>query len=133
VASYSLAKALQTLRSQINVRYPNRSKASDGWIGDIAHRKRRSDHNPNLLGVVCALDITHDPEHGCDAYELAETLRKNRDPRLNYVISKGRIVSAVGGWSWRKYGGSNPHNRHMHVSVHQRPKLHSDPKRWNLA
>jgi hypothetical protein len=133
MAAYRLAKSLQTLRTQINQLYPKRSKASDGWIGDIAHRKRKSDHNPNTLGVVCAMDITHDPASGCDAHKLAETLRENRDPRLNYVISDSRIVSGVGGWTWRKYGGSNPHNKHCHISVKQTEKLYDDPKRWNLA
>src|SRR4051794_9209283 len=59
--AFRLAKALETLRSQVNAAHPTRRKASDGWIGDTAHSARKSDHNPNSAGVVCALDMTHDP------------------------------------------------------------------------
>src|SRR3982751_2047098 len=104
--AYRLAKSLETLRSQVNARWPTRSKASDGWIGDTAHATRKSDHNPNAAGVVQAFDVTHDPKSGCDAYKLAETLRTARDPRIKYVISNGRMFSAkVSPWTWRPYSG----------------------------
>jgi hypothetical protein len=34
------------LRDQIDRRWPNRDKRSDGWIGDSDHAARKSDHNP---------------------------------------------------------------------------------------
>jgi len=98
-----LARSLDTLRSQINAKYKDRSKLSDGWIGDTAHAARASDHNPNAEGVVTALDITHDPAHGLDTWKLAEVLRNNKDPRIKYVISNGRIFSsAVSPWQCRR-------------------------------
>lgn len=115
--AWRLAKSLGTLRSQVNVAYPKRSKASDGTIGNVAHASRPSDHNPNPQGVVCGLDITHDPASGCDAHALAEILRTNRHPNLKYLISNSRIASAKDGWKWRPYSGSNPHNKHIHISV----------------
>ena len=58
--AWRLARSLETLRAQINALSPNRSKASDGTIGDAAHSARTSDHNPDGGGVVRALDLTHD-------------------------------------------------------------------------
>lgn len=128
-----LAKALVALRDQVNAKWPARSKASDGWIGDRAHSSRRSDHNPNEAGVVCALDITHDPVHGLDAGKLAEALRASRDPRLSYVISNGRIANPrIQNGAWRKYAGANPHNKHCHISVKQAPSVYDDQRPWAI-
>lgn len=131
--SYRLARSLRTLRSQVNAGAPQRSKASDGWIGDAAHRKRRSDHNPNSRGVVQAIDLTHDPHGGFDAHEFFTHLRRKRDPRIKYIISDGRIVSSsVRPWQERKYRGSNAHRGHLHISVVNSPAKYDDPAPWNL-
>lgn len=114
-----LANSLVRLRDQVNAAYPNRSKASDGWIGDAAHAATPSDHNPNSQGVVNALDLTHSPATGFDAHALAERLRVNRHPNLRYIISNSRIASAGTGWNWKAYTGSNPHSKHIHISVGQ--------------
>lgn len=128
-----IAKSLATLRDQVNARWPNRSKVSDGWQGDAAHAARKSDHNPNEDGVVQALDLTHDPAKGFDSYKLAESLRLNRDPRIKYVISNGRIFSSkVSPWQWRPYRGANAHSKHVHVSVDDDPAKHDDPRTWAL-
>lgn len=118
--TWRLAKSLEVLRNQINVESPNRSKISDGTIGDPAHSSRTSDHNPNSRRIVCALDITHDPAHGVDSEKLAQDLIQSRDPRIKYIISNGRITSGKDGpkpWVSRKYTGKNPHNKHVHISV----------------
>lgn len=120
--AWRLAKSLEKLRAQVNDRWPGRDKSSDGSIGDESHSARTSDHNPNDDGVVCAIDITHDPRSGCDAGVLAEKLRASRDPRIKYLISNKRICNsaATGGkpaWAWRPYTGKNPHDHHVHISV----------------
>ena len=115
--AWRLANSLEVLRGQIDKAFPGRSKSSDGTIGDAKHSSRTSDHNPNSSGVVCALDITHDPDHGLDAGELAETLRASADPRIKYIISNRRIANS--GKPWRKYIGKNPHTMHCHISVHR--------------
>lgn len=112
-----LANSLNRLRDQVNAKYPNRSKASDGWIGDAAHASSASDHNPNAAGVVCALDLTHDPANGLDVHALADQLHKNRHTDLKYIISNSRICGEWTGWAWQPYFGSNPHNKHAHFSV----------------
>jgi hypothetical protein len=124
--SYRIAKSLDKLRSQIDTAHPNRSKASDGWIGDEAHRQdTTSDHNPDANGVVRALDITHDPANGVDINKLSDALVASRDLRIYYIIANGLICvpqkqswTTDCGWKWLPYAGSNPHTSHMHISVY---------------
>jgi hypothetical protein len=131
---WTLAKSLSRLREQVNALAPKRSKASDGTIGDTAHSKRKSDHNPNDRGVVNALDITHDPKNGVDIAKLGDALIASKDSRISYLIFNGQIVSGTGGtkpWVKRKYTGSNKHTKHIHVSV--KDKIGDDAKAWNIA
>lgn len=118
--AWRLARALETLRAQVNAKWPARSKNSDGSIGDVSHSARASDHNPDDAGVVRAIDITHDPKGGFDSYAFADMLLKKQDRRIKYIISNRRIGSGPQGPSagvWRKYTGSNPHDHHVHISV----------------
>ncbi len=116
-------ESLKVLLAQVNELAPNRSKASDGWIGDLKHMARHSDHNPEPDGTVDARDFTNDPSGGCDARKLAQALLDSRDKRLSYVISNGQIAHGHLGskgkkpWTWYKYTGSNGHYHHCHVSV----------------
>lgn len=142
MAGWRLAPALETLRKQVNEANPNRSKVSDGTIGDAAHSARKSDHNPNSAGIVCAWDVTHDivddPKlegDTFDAWTCADILLKNQDQRLAYVISNGRIGSGPGGPQpgvWRKYTGKNAHAHHTHVSVRQSAAAWNDTRPWSL-
>ncbi|OLY91818.1 Lysine-specific metallo-endopeptidase [Cnuella takakiae] len=122
------AESIKHLLAQLNNMAPGRSKEHDGTIGDSDHEGRNSDHNPWVkdeqlgIGVVTAVDITHDPAHKCDCNVLVSVFEKNKDPRIKYVIWNRKIMnsSAIGGnepWRWRPYYGKNPHNLHMHVSV----------------
>lgn len=138
---WRVAKALETLRAQVNAAAPGRSKASDGTIGDPAHQSRASDHNAWIVdagkGVVTALDITHDPAHGCDAGKIAEALRRSADPRIKYIISNRRIASSAAkgqaaAWAWRTYTGTNPHNKHCHVSVQAEKEHFDSTTKWAL-
>lgn len=118
--SWRLAHGLETLRSQVNAKWPTRSKDSDGSIGDEGHSARLSDHNPDGAGIVHAIDITHDPKGGFDSYAFADMILKKQDHRLKYVISNRRIGSGPAGPQpgvWRKYSGINPHDHHCHVSI----------------
>jgi hypothetical protein len=126
--SWRVAESLDQLLAEINASAPNRSKASDGSIGDEAHQGTDSDHNPHCCGwVVTARDFTHDPSHGFDSYAYADWQRKRcrgdilingeREIRVKYIISNRRIASPTDDWAWRNYTGSNPHDHHVHVSV----------------
>jgi hypothetical protein len=58
--SWRVVPAALTLRDQVNARWPDRDKASDGTIGDAEHQGRPSDHNPDADGWVHALDLDAD-------------------------------------------------------------------------
>jgi hypothetical protein len=112
--AWRVANSLNLLLSQINEIAPNRSKISDGSIGDPAHSSRVSDHNPDANGVVRARDFTHDPANGFDCTWLANQLVTSRDPRIKYIIWNDSIWQWNG---WREYDGTNPHTKHLHLSV----------------
>lgn len=129
--AWRVAKSLLRLRDQINAAAPKRDKSADGTVGDSAHSSRASDHNPTPAGVVCAMDITHDPNGGVDSYKLAEFLKGSGDKRIKYIISNGRIWNPSVSPGWRKYSGSNPHNHHVHVSV--KAALADDVSNWVIG
>jgi len=128
--SWRPARSISKLRDQVNARWPKRSRKSDGIIGDLAHSRRASDHNP-VRGVVHAIDLTHSPATGLDVHALADRMLASRDPRIKYLISNRRIGSAKTGWRWNRYSGSNPHSGHLHVSVHLAPRA-DDIKEWRI-
>jgi hypothetical protein len=121
---------------------PHRSKISDGTIGNAEHASRFSDHNPWVrdgnMGIVTAMDITHDPQHGMDAYHLAEVLRLGHDRRIKYIISNWKIAnfkstSAAPAWAWRGYHGINGHQHHTHISVRPDKFYYDDISAWNIG
>jgi hypothetical protein len=133
--SWRLARGLEHLRAQVNAKWPNRSKNSDGSVGDTSHSARVSDHNPDGSGVVHAIDITHDPKGGFDSYAFADMLLAKQDRRLKYVISNRRIGSGPTGPApgvWRKYTGSNPHDHHCHISIVS-GSLADDVSDWDIG
>ena len=117
--SARLCKAGQQLREQIDDAYPDRDRASDGWIADAKHAARKSDHNPTAEGIVRALDIDADfRSHKSEAFDLADQLRllARFDKRISYIIFNGKIASYKRNYKWRKYTGINPHKTHIHIS-----------------
>lgn len=121
---WQVADSLDQLLGQLDAIAPERSRASDGGLGDGAHQGRKSDHNPHVVlagqHYVTARDFTHDPAGGLDCHRLAAALRRARDARLKYVIWDGQIMSGAGGpqpWTWRPYRGANQHRHHLHLSV----------------
>jgi len=115
--------AIAVLR-QATALFPKRNKASDGLLPSAAHVKAspNSDHNTGL-----AVDLTHDPKNGIDCDVIFDELKK--DERVAYLIFKGKIWSrdrkAEGE---RKYSGSNPHNKHLHISI--RSSHSNDTSNW---
>lgn len=141
---WRVARALDVLLVEINKAAPNRNKASDGSIGDAAHASRSSDHNPWVVvggvGVVRARDFTHDPAGGLDCNKLADRLSQMIDegthPALGsgaYIIWQRRIKSRDRRTEgWRTYTGSNPHDKHLHLSVALNATGFDSLNRWGV-
>ncbi|MDL5055908.1 LysM peptidoglycan-binding domain-containing protein [Geitlerinema calcuttense] len=143
--SYRIAKSLGTLRSQVNAAYPNRDKASDGWIGDAAHAKNTSDHNPwikikensKTVGIVTALDIDKDLSATEKVGRIVDALVLHKDKRIKYIIWNSRIISSYAAngyaaWVWRPYSGKNKHTEHVHISVKAEQQFFDDASDWRL-
>jgi hypothetical protein len=128
--SYYLAPSLAQLRTEINRRWPNRDKTSDGWIGDASHSARKSDHNPDYDdgGVVRAIDVD------ITGIDVNAVLREVvGDPRVAYVIYNRRISSATDDgkpWDWEPYYGSNPHDKHIHISIKHSRAAETNTSVW---
>ena len=125
VAKKATPAAIAVLR-QATAIAPLRMKASDGLLPSNAHLKQSptSDHNTGL-----AVDLTHDPKNGIDCEDIFEKLKE--DKRVKYLIFKGRIwskeKSKLGN---RRYTGSNPHNKHLHISIESAMATDTSPWFW---
>ena len=117
--------ALAVLR-QATALKPARKKISDGLLPSAAHIKQNpnSDHNTGL-----AVDLTHDPKNGIDCAEIFEKLKE--DERVSYLIFNKKIWSRAKAKSGnRVYTGSNPHNKHLHISINVNKSNDTSPWFW---
>jgi len=123
------APAVKAALDQANALWPSRSKVSDGTVSSAEHRQQNpnSDHDPDSRGVVLAFDLTNDPAHGVDCHKLSAQLVARRDRRVKYIIWNRRIWNPSVSPDWRPYSGSNPHTKHMHVSVLQAHENDTSP------
>jgi hypothetical protein len=107
---------------------PSRKKASDGLLPSKAHinQSPNSDHNTGF-----AVDLTHDPKHGIDCFDIFEKLKE--DERVKYLIFQGKIWSKERAKQGnRVYSGSNPHNKHLHISINDGMGKDTSPWFWWL-
>jgi hypothetical protein len=127
-----LVPCLVVLRSEFNELSPNRDKGADGWIGDTAHQVHTSDHNPDALGRVLAIDIDSTGPWPKPFDTLVESLRG--DDRLEYIIWNRRIASRDQGWTWRTYTGTaDPHTNHAHFSARHDHTGNNSIAPWGLT
>jgi hypothetical protein len=121
-----------TLRDQINKRWPNRDKASDGWIGDSRHQANKgwgtngkgSYHNPDPNGIVHAIDVDEDflgkgkgqKEAKRFAEELAAYCREGKDGgRIAHIVYEDQVASGTS-QNWKFRGSGYGHTHHIHIS-----------------
>lgn len=107
----------------------------DGTVASKQHDKvsPNSDHRPTPHrgpGIVRAMDVTVTDLQG-DVW--TDSIRLSEDPRVRYVIYRGRKFNGAGGpypWGWKPYLGLNPHEEHFHVSTN--PNQDNNSSTWDL-
>ncbi len=125
LAKKATPAAIAVLR-QATAISPSRKKASDGLLPSKAHinQSPNSDHNTGL-----AVDLTDDPKNGIDCADIFQKLKE--DKRVNYLIFKGKIWSVERATEGdRDYSGSNPHNKHLHISINGSMGNDTSPWFW---
>lgn len=132
--AWDLTVGLKTLRTQVNARWPNRDKASDGTIGDAAHQaEAASGHNPDdtagsrpewdgdadSLQEVRAWDMDSDlGEAGTTAQMLVDHLRAlpGLSSHVRYMIYNRKIYHSSSNFAPAPYSGASAHTEHIHFS-----------------
>lgn len=133
MASWTLTRGLQNLRAQVNARFPNRDKASDGVIGDPAHQASVSSHNaddtagstpewngdPDTTPEVRAWDMDSDlREPGATAQDVVDHLRHlpGLAGVIRYMIYNRTMYHSRDGFSPTPYTGASAHTEHIHFT-----------------
>jgi hypothetical protein len=134
-----LVPCLVQLRTEFNTLSPDRDKGADGSIGDTAHQaESTSDHNPDALGRVLAVDIDSTGPWPADFDALVKYIvgrqRSGADNRLQYVIWNRRIASRSTNWAWATYTGTaDPHTGHAHFSARHDHTGNTSGSSWGLT
>lgn len=123
-----LAPSLRRLFNEVDRRWPNRDRRTDGWLCG-GYCGQVSEHYPDHKGMVHAIDIDID---GLDWRFFVDHIHK--DPRvLWYVIVMRQIWSSTRGFAPRIYTGFNPHIDHIHVSIHLTDVAENFSGGWGIA
>lgn len=143
---WKLAVPLARLLWEVDVRWPARSRASDGSIGNAAHQAEAgrdldhdgdvdqhdwalaSQHLPDTDGWECALDIT-----SADVDPVLVIQAVMRHPAAWYVIYDGHIYSRTHGWVRQPYTGPSKHAEHLHVSTLLTRAAKTSTAPWGLV
>ena len=130
--SWVLTRGLTNLRNQVNTRWPNRDKASDGTISDAAHQAESSTgHSPDDTAgsnpawdgdsdstpEVRAWDMDSDlRESGSTAQMVVDHIRKlpNVASVIRYIIYNHKMYHSRDNFAPTDYTGSSPHTEHIH-------------------
>jgi hypothetical protein len=148
MAGWIVSPSLLALRGSFDARFPNRDRASDGTIGDAAHREGVSGHNPDDtpgsrseyvdadgVAEVRALDVDADlrDSRGATMWDVVDAIRRDTVARrrLRYIIFARQICSRNNGWVWAPYSGDNDHTKHAHFSGD--PDTEADGSPWPVV
>ncbi len=82
-----------------------------------------------VAGVAIPLAKVADPKNGIDCADIFQKLKE--DKRVKYLIFKGKIWSVERAAEGdREYSGSNPHNKHLHISINGSMGNDTSPWFW---
>lgn len=120
--AWFLNRALSTLRAEVNARWPDRDKTSDGTIGDAAHQGTASSHNPDADGSVDAFDMDVELNgpgrpYAADVERVKAAFEKH--PAARYWIHNRQIATRTTNWLREPYYGANPHDKHVHFNTRE--------------
>jgi hypothetical protein len=130
-----LCKAGQQLREQFDDSFPDRDRASDGWIADARHiASGASDHIPDASsGVVRAIDVDRDVSGKAKpdlmpyiVDQIVRACKTRSEKRISYIIFDGFIYSSKFRFIKRKYKGANKHAHHVHFSFKKEADLRGE-------
>jgi hypothetical protein len=138
------SRAAEALFAELTRAHPGRRTSSDGTCPGRPHHAYNpsSDHegDPRLGLTSCAADVSHDPAHGVDVYELLDELKN--DPRVKYAIRPNFEThvdeiwdNELGDTHWRD-AHQRPRNRHEvsgphgHLSFHHQRAVLDDTSPW---
>lgn len=126
----TMTDGLRNFRAQLDRRWPDRDRTSDGWIGDEAHQGRTSGHNPDdtkgsrpawdgdpdKIPEVRAEDIDtdlHDPD--VTMQDVVDHLIRLPGLELvcRYLILDRKIYHERNNFGPVPYTG-DPHDKHLH-------------------
>lgn len=125
--------AIIAFENEMNTAFPDRDRSSDGEVGDARHADSVSNHNRDETGntgwwhdadrinEVHARDTDRDLRKRGWRMEmvlaiLLDRCRRGVEKRITEIIFDGYIYTKARGWTKRKYSGSNPHDKHLHLS-----------------
>lgn len=148
MASWILIAAGHALFAEFDRIAPSRDHGSDGTIGDAAHQREVSDHNPDETGAVPihdadrinevhAIDVDTDLRESDLTMEkcvqfLLGRCRSGAEKRLRYIIYNRRIWSASSGWVQKTYTGASAHTEHAHFSFSYISSLEASTASYHL-
>lgn len=121
-----LAKSLDNLFNEIDNRWPNRDRRTDGWY---TNSRVSYGHNRNERGLVHAIDVDDD---GIDENFIMNSIYKGGDV-LWYWIWQRKLYSRKRNWKPVYYDGPSPHTDHMHIEILHTVKAENYNGHWGIG
>lgn len=122
-----LVQSLVNLRAEIDDRWPDRDRRTDGWLwGNPGYSYG---HSPDGKGAVHAIDIDAD---GVNGDGIVGNIYKDGDV-LYYIIWNRAIFGRWNDFKPQYYAGENPHTDHIHIEVYRTWVAENYSGPWNIG